>query len=154
MYRITEARFWSQADRSGGPDACWPFTMGVGQGNGYGRTRWNGRQVYAHRLAWELANGRAIPAGLFACHTCDNPPCVNPRHLWLGTCADNLRDAARKGRKSGYWAGVGKLTAIQVDQILASRDPVPVLALRFQVHRRTIYRVLRGDTYQQPRAAA
>jgi hypothetical protein len=56
----------------------------------------------AHRVAWTLANG-PIPAGMHVLHTCDNPPCCNPGHLWLGTQADNMADMARKGRTSNQF---------------------------------------------------
>lgn len=86
-------RFWRKVKR-GPPDECWPWTGRRG-GRGYGRVGSCG----AHRLAWELTNG-AIPAGLWVLHRCDNPPCVNPSHLWLGTHADNMADMRAKGRSA------------------------------------------------------
>ena len=70
---------------------------------GYGVALVNGRRRYIHRLAWEMANGRPVPTGMVVCHSCDNPPCFNPAHLFTGTQGDNLRDMASKGRwRSGY----------------------------------------------------
>lgn len=94
-------RFWSKVDRSGGQDACWPWTAGRNESN-YGRM-WIGskadgtwRKVGAHVIAWSLTNERQPTA--FILHKCDNPPCCNPSHLFEGTQTDNMRDAAAKGR--------------------------------------------------------
>jgi len=67
-------------------------------GGGYGRVNFNGQRFVAHRLAWELTNG-PIPEGLFVLHKCDNPPCINPDHLFLGTNKDNTQDMLAKGRR-------------------------------------------------------
>jgi hypothetical protein len=97
-------RFWPKVDRSGGPAACWPWLAHIDK-NGYGRINsggTGGRCLLASHVAWELTHG-PIPPGLFVLHNCpggDNPACVNPAHLWLGTQRDNMRDMHRKGRAS------------------------------------------------------
>ena len=80
----------------GHDDECWPW-LGAKR-RGYGLIWADGRKRPAHQVAWELANGEPFPTGMHACHTCDNPSCVNPAHIFPGTRSDNLRDAVRKGR--------------------------------------------------------
>jgi len=90
------ARFWTKVDRSGGPDACWPW-MAARNRSGYGVFQIEGRQESAPRVAWALTNG-PIPDGLWIRHTCDNPPCANPAHLLPGTHLDNMRDRSERDR--------------------------------------------------------
>ena len=89
-------RLWSRVDRRG-PDDCWEWTAHC-KSNGYGQISIHNKQLLTHRVAWEVTNG-PIPDGLYVCHHCDNPPCCNPAHLFLGDQFDNMRDAREKGRK-------------------------------------------------------
>jgi len=78
------------------PNGCLEWTRSRGA-KGYGQIEVDGKPAITHRLAWRLVHG-PIPDGLFVCHTCDNPPCCDVTHLWLGTCAQNQADMAAKGR--------------------------------------------------------
>lgn len=93
--------FWSRVDRSRGPGACWPWQQKIGS-SGYGVVyAGKGREARTHRVAFELTNG-AIPVGLSVLHHCDNRPCCNPTHLFLGSAADNSRDMVAKGRARNH----------------------------------------------------
>lgn len=94
-------RFWSRVDIS---ESCWEWTA-VTNGSGYGQIRNGGKNIYAHRYSYSLAYGD-IPDGMFVCHHCDNPGCVRPSHLFLGTHVDNMQDSVAKGRaRQPYWQG-------------------------------------------------
>lgn len=92
------ARFWSWV-HVGKPDECWIW-FGASQLVGYGAFGLKSRNLIASRVAWIIAHRKMIPSGKIIMHTCDNPSCVNPAHLLLGTQADNMRDASTKGRKN------------------------------------------------------
>lgn len=93
-----ESRFWSRVRKTRG---CWEWIgaqqIRRGQPKGYGKLTRDYQSLKAHRVSWELHFGE-IPDGLFVLHECDNPPCVRPDHLFLGTSLDNTLDAMRKGR--------------------------------------------------------
>jgi DNA-binding XRE family transcriptional regulator len=88
--------FWAHVKRA---DGCWLWT-GNFDSHGYGSLQYEGQKVGAHRVAWELTHG-VIPADMCVCHRCDNPKCVNPEHLWLGTKSENALDRHVKGRSRG-----------------------------------------------------
>lgn len=98
-----------RTDRTG---SCWLWT-GAKHGDGYGLILFKGKHYRAHRAAWEAANGEPPPADMSVMHTCDNPACVNPAHLRLGTHTENMHDMQRKGRGRGK----AKLTPDQVREI-------------------------------------
>lgn len=108
--------FWKYVDVVLEGDDCWEW-KGFRRKNGYGVTTGDGNQTTkrtqmgAHRRSWILTNG-PIPRGLFVCHRCDNPPCVRPDHLFLGTHIDNMTDMHAKGREArGERAGIRRLKA-------------------------------------------
>lgn len=159
-----QALFWEKVDQRG-PDECWPWTAATAT-NGYGvfgvlrkdRGEWCHRQWKSHRLAWSFVNG-FIPEGMVIRHSCDNPPCCNPRHLLLGTGNDNVADKVMRNRQSrgplhsqimqvviarGEQSGNARLTERVVRQMRAefqSGAPTAEIARRFDVSVPTAYRV-------------
>ncbi len=120
LLKSTTQRFWSKVTIAS-PNECWPWKAGK-TARGYGNFFWNGKWWGAHRIAWIFTSG-PIPDRLQICHHCDNPACTNPRHLFLGTQSDNLKDMYRKGRRDNDWRPYGtahanaKLTENQVVKI-------------------------------------
>jgi len=167
-------RFWSRVNRRG-PDECWPFLGKVNAGGGHGMfhecvRQPNGtyRQLLAHRVAYQLHHG-ADPGERCVCHRCDNPPCCNPAHLFLGTNKDNVHDARAKGRMCvGEANGHATLTAAQVAEIRAALASAPrssggarlawgvldELAKRYGVSRHAISDIHNGRSWSPMTAAA
>ena len=156
MHEQHAAKFWERVDRSAGPEGCWPWT-GTRQPRGYGHfyPAWR-LNLYAHRVSWEIANGQAIPAGLQVLHACDNPACVNPAHLSVGTVSDNARDCVEKGRNSpaslpGEAHPNHKLTAAGVQAIrerAAGGETHRRIAADLGVSRGRVGQIARGEAWR------
>lgn len=115
-YEQMVAAFWARVVKS---DGCWTWIGTKFGPMGYGVVRWRRKNTPAHKLSWILANGE-IPVQddvLCVCHKCDNPVCVRPDHLFLGTYGDNIRDMASKGRH-----GMAKLTIQDVVELRNMRN--------------------------------
>ena len=150
-----EVRFWRQVEKSEG---CWLW-IGHRQPSGYGRMTvpvgGGHRKVRAHRVAWELHNG-PIPDGMQVCHRCDNPPCVRPEHLFLGTSQDNTNDKIAKGRRrtgnmpKGPAHSKAVLSQEQAEAIrraVAAGEFQTAVARRLGISRSTVVRVVSGRRY-------
>jgi hypothetical protein len=140
------ALFWSRVRREG-PDQCWEW-IGSGDSNGYGRMSVlgirQGRKVLAHRMSYALAHGPMVGGAVL--HSCDNPGCVNPNHLVLGSQADNVADCVSK-RRHGFGdrkRTQAKLTKEHAAEIQASSEPSVSLAEKYGVDPSLISRVRRG----------
>lgn len=148
-------RFWSRAKPV--ESGCWEWTgMKLLPPNlPYGRFKYFGKEIRAHRLSWMLS-GRQIPKGMIVCHKCDNPKCVNPEHLFVGTYKDNMEDASKKGRmwSPGNTTTCGeihpkaKLTEEAVRFIRSSSLSSRLLGIKFNVHRSAIKGVRRFKTWK------
>ena len=142
-------RFWRRVEKTEG---CWLW-MGCRLKGGYGRLWYVDRLVLAHRLAYFLTFGE-IPTSINILHDCDNPPCVKPGHLFLGTQADNVHDAIRKGRdvsSPGELNGGARLSELQVLEIRRLYECGKIrsrLAADYKVNWSTINRIIRKQTWR------
>lgn len=145
-----DQRFWSHVEKS--ESGCWLWT-GSKSYSGYGRFMRAGgppyRNAMTHRWIWERLRG-PIPEGLFVCHHCDVPSCVNPDHLFLGKHRDNMRDARQKQRMKGS-PGI----ALTEDDVILIRGicqrrlfTLEELAERFGVHVLTIWKAATGRSWR------
>ena len=127
-------------------DNCILWSPSKGRG-GYGFFENRGKKILAHRMMWEKANGRSIPHGWIILHTCDNPLCVNPRHLTLGTPAMNAADCNRKGRRTQAKLTSGAVIVLRA--LHAQGTTKRELATAFGVDRSTISEAVRGVTWKE-----
>ena len=157
-------RFWARVSKS---DGCWLWG-GSTVGKGYGRVymgyqskrrgpdgRLHADTELAHRFSYIVHFG-PVPDGMIVCHTCDNPPCVNPSHLFLGTNGDNVRDMYAKGR-GGYRGSPGESNShakLQASDVYAMRARYRVLvnslADEYAVTRSLVRQILRGEVWRLP----
>jgi hypothetical protein len=131
-----------------GADECWPW-LGGRSGGRYGKFSLAPKvSIGAHVFAWEHWRGH-VPVGMEVCHTCDNPICCNPCHLFLGTSDDNSKDMVKKGRQAaGVSHGRAKLTTEQIREVRLNRHiRTRAYADAFGVSMSTIQRVRSGETY-------
>lgn len=135
--------FYSMPEPNSG---CWLWLGAEFVGTSYGRMSWRGKSRLTHRLSW-LAHRGEIPTGLFVCHKCDVPACINPDHLFLGTHAENMRDRKNKGRSfrpQGERHNMAKLTSEAALSIRKDRRPAKILSAEYGVTPDTIYHIRSG----------
>jgi len=143
-----ENHFCSRVD-IGNKDECWEWTAGK-SASGYGVFWMGGRNNRAHRVSWVLEFGK-IPKGLLVCHHCDNPLCVNPNHLFLGTAQENSLDAMEKGRfATGELNGRSKLRdddVLLIRKRLESGERLKPIAEDYNVEISTIHKIKKGRSW-------
>ena len=151
-------RFEAKVDRSGGEDACHYWTAAhlprgyglIGAGGKYGK------QLLAHRVAWELAHGMSVPEGLFVLHSCDEPRCVNERHLSVGTHQQNLDQMKARNRHPGPrmkgkehpLAKISEETVLEMRRRYSGgRGQLTALSREFGMSKSQTSRILRGTSW-------
>lgn len=148
-------RFWSHVEIPQDRSQCWIWT-GATTGCGYGKMHVGGRQIIASRLSYLIAHG-TIDDSMFVCHSCDNPICVNPDHIWQGSPADNVRDMVEKGRAKGAVRGdisrnpsknaiLTKSKVIEIYSMFKSGKSQSYIARSLGLHRGTVFDIVRKRT--------
>ena len=161
LQKSFEQRFWEAVDKNGPlhpvlRTRCWVWTAHK-NAKGYGSFSRDGKELLTHRASW-LINRGDIPAGLFVLHKCDNPSCVRPDHLFLGTIKDNVRDMMEKGRKPkvlGLSGELNPMAVLSAETVAEARRlgksgklTLTALSERFGVEPGTLHLALIGKTWR------
>lgn len=148
-----QERFWAKVEKT---ECCWLWIGGKTSG-GYGHLSKGAAGagfIRASHVSWKIHRGSDVPAGMFVCHHCDNPTCVRPDHLFLGTPADNTADMDAKGRRSHMTGARGernpnaKITATDAAAIRSDSRPSALLAAEYGMSKSGIKHIRRGRTWR------
>jgi len=143
-------RFLSKVDKG---ESCWTWKGWI-DGWGYGKFRYRGRMMFAHRFSY-MTYREPVPDGLCVLHRCDNPACVNPAHLFLGTQGDNAKDKMAKNRHTfGEKSKRSKLTLDQVMEIRRSTGNQRLLAEKYGIRQTTVSEIRNGRSWSRAIALA
>lgn len=146
-------RFWSKVSLTANQDLCWEWNKFTDK-DGYGLFQINKKAIRANRFAY-LITKKELPDDMMVCHTCDNPKCVNPSHLFLGTAKDNIQDCVKKGRKfisAGELCGTSKLKEDDVKKIFelwkSGLYTKTGLAKMFNLAQPHVSRIINGNSWK------
>lgn len=146
-------RFWSKVEKTSHVNGCWIWN-GCRNKEGYGRFHFKMKRQGAHRISFLFKNGH-IPSQMLVCHSCDNPSCVNPNHLWLGTDQQNMNDRGLKGRNKvgiGERQHLAKLNAALVmeirDKFIPKKMGAKKLSQFYNVSHHAIWCILKRKTWK------
>jgi len=149
---MSKERFWNNLDRTEGENKCWIWKLYCTR-DGYGQVKFKGKNVGAHRIAFELFHKRKIVEGLFILHSCDNCKCCNPLHLREGTHQENINDKVLRNRQAqGETSGRSTLTKVQVVEIRNKYTEgiltYTKLGIEYGVDPTTISKIIRRKTWK------
>lgn len=144
-------RFWEKVDKTGGPDACWPWTAARNK-DGYGMFGWSRCVMkYAHRVAWILTNGPTEAP--HTRHTCDNPPCCNPAHILEGDAGSNHADMIERGRSprgsKNPQAKITEAAAAEIRRRIGEGERQRTLAAEYRLSESTVSNIKHGKLWRE-----
>lgn len=136
-------RFWTKVDKSDS-GSCWEWTAAKNP-NGYGMFNYKRKMQLAHRVVWQITNG-PIPQGGCILHSCDNPGCVNPQHLRVGTQDENMKDMSRKNRSVIVNKKLDEHSVEQIKKLIGKKS-LREIANQFNVSHNTIWQIKKGKAW-------